>query len=109
MPVALSSFPTRRSSDLSARQQSCNAAEVGAGIFPSLVQMAPHRRRPTGIAGLSPDDMQVQLRHHVADAGEVHLGKAEGRFEEFRNQRRLCYRESSLRIRQIELMLGVRF
>jgi len=66
-----------------ANQGVSDLANLGAGIFPRLMQMAPYGRRPAWIARLSSDDVQMKLRHNVADGGEVYFGIGEVAFDEF--------------------------
>ena len=83
-------------------QQLAHFLNPASRIFSRLGKMAPHRRGPTGIVRFSADHMQVQLRHDVADCGEVYFAVAEMAFNEFSNHCCLIYRGSPLLFGKIE-------
>ena len=71
--------------------------------------MPPHWRRPAGIVWFSANDMQMQLRHDVADGGEVYFCVAEMMLNELPHHRGFVYGGSSLRIGKIEQVRSLAF
>src|SRR6185436_10445119 len=89
-PQTLSPF--HRMKRTLARQQVGYEVDLGTGILSHRVQIAPHRRRPTRIAVAPTDNVQMELRHDIADAGKIYFVIAERGFYETGQHRGLIDR-----------------
>ena len=56
----------------------------GFGVGWAFRQVAPNWLGPAGVLGSATDDVQVQLRHEIANRAEIDLGKVTLVFQEGR-------------------------
>lgn len=71
-------------------------------------QMSPDRPWPAGIPGSASDDVNVQLRHQVADPGDVDPGIAQGARQMFGDVPAVVQHGLALRGRQHEKIGQIR-
>ena len=73
-------------------QRCGKTCDARGGIAIRFYKIAPYWRRPTRIIGAPADNMQMKLRHDVADSGKVDFANGEFTLYEMRGDRRFLYR-----------------